>query len=223
MVMQVTCRLSPTGSRMCRLQLYSSTGLMGPSRAASCTAHTAAAVTQRWASVVLGMHSGQDTLNRASALILVPLPYSIIKNFIWPSWPPNDDSQCPAWLLLEHRSGDYYLCRCQRSIHRGIWEFLDHSPLEGEKLQFVGGVVGFSLCQTPTNVVDDGISAIIMSLTEDSPQARPTSISMELKRPHEISIGKNRHCGAQVLQVIKGPLTPVIPCDDHFFLACIFT
>ena len=60
-------------------------------------------------------------------------------------------------------------------------------------------------------------------MVEDSPQARPTSVTMELKKSHEISIGKNRHCGAQVLQVIKGLLTPVIPCDSHFLLACIFT
>ena len=103
------------------------------------------------------------------------------------------------------------------------WKFLTMAHLRVRNIQFLGGVVGFSLCQTPTSIHNDGISSIITSLVEDSPQARPTSISMELKRPCEISIGKNRHCGAQVLQVIKGLLTPVTPCDSHFLLVCIFT
>ena len=97
-------------------------------------------------------------------------------------------------------------------------EFLDHSPLEGEKLQFVGGVVRFSLCQTPIGIGNDGISTIIMSLVEDSPQARPTSVSMEFKRSGEIGRGKNRCCGAQMLQIIRELLTPVIPHDSHFLL-----
>ena len=92
-----------------------------------------------------------------------------------------------------------------------------------KKIQLVGGVVGFSLHQTPTSIGNDGINTIIMSLVEDSPQARPASISMELKRSHEIGIGKIRHCGAQALQVIKGPLASVIQCASHFLLACFFT
>ena len=60
-------------------------------------------------------------------------------------------------------------------------EFLDHSPLEGEELQFVGRVMRFSLCQTPAGIGDDSTCTIIMSLIEDSPQARPTSISVEFK------------------------------------------
>ena len=102
-------------------------------------------------------------------------------------------------------------------------EFLDHNPFEGEKLQFVGVVMRFSLCQTPTSVGDDSIHTIIMSLIEDSPQVRPTSIGIEFKRSGEISISKNRCCGAQALQVIKGLLTSVIPHDSHFLLACILT
>ena len=57
-------------------------------------------------------------------------------------------------------------------------EVPDHGPLEGEKLQFVHGVMGLSLGQTPTGIGDDGISPIIMSLVEDSPQARLTSVSV---------------------------------------------
>ena len=60
-------------------------------------------------------------------------------------------------------------------------KFLYSGQLKGEKLQFVGGVVGFSLCQTPTSISNDGISAIIMNLVEDSPQARPTSVSVQFK------------------------------------------
>ena len=48
-------------------------------------------------------------------------------------------------------------------------EFLNHSPLKGEKLQFMGRVVGVSLCQTPTGVSDDSISCIITSLAGDIP------------------------------------------------------
>ena len=102
-------------------------------------------------------------------------------------------------------------------------EFLNHSLLEGEKLQLVGGVVGFSLCQTLPSIGDDGISIVIMSLVEDNSQARHASISVKFKRSGEISIGKNRCCGAQAPQVIKGPLASVIPHDSHFLLACIFS
>ena len=102
-------------------------------------------------------------------------------------------------------------------------EFLNHGPLEGEKLQFVGRVIGFSLCQTPTGIGNDGISTIIMSLIEDIPQTRPTSIGMEFVRSGEISIGKDRCHGAQVLKVIKGLLKSVIPCNSQFLLAGIFT
>ena len=101
--------------------------------------------------------------------------------------------------------------------------FLDHCSFEGEKLQFVGRVMRIHLCQTPTGIGDDSICSIMMSLVEDSPQARPASISMELKRSGEMGLSKNRCHGAQVLQVIKGPLTPVIPHDSSLLLACILT
>ena len=48
-------------------------------------------------------------------------------------------------------------------------KFLNCSPLEGKKLQFVGGVMGLSLCQTPTGIDNDSIGSIIMRLVEDSP------------------------------------------------------
>ena len=60
-------------------------------------------------------------------------------------------------------------------------KFLDHGPLKDEKLQFVGGVMGLSLCQTPTGIGDNGIGPVIISLVEHSPQARPTSISVQFK------------------------------------------
>ena len=63
--------------------------------------------------------------------------------------------------------------------------------------------MGFSLCQTPTGIGYDSISPIVTSLVKDSPQARPTSVSMELERPLEIGIGKNRCHSAQMLQVIE--------------------
>ena len=102
-------------------------------------------------------------------------------------------------------------------------EFLDHGPCKGKKLQFVGGVMTFMLCSTPTSVGVDDIHTIIRILIEDSLQASSISISMEFERSGEIDIGKNRCCGAQALQVIKGLLTPVIPCNSHLFLACSFT
>ena len=60
-------------------------------------------------------------------------------------------------------------------------EFLNHSPLKGEKLQFMGGVVGFGLCQTPTGIGNDSISPTIMSLIEDSPQTDPQALVWSLK------------------------------------------
>ena len=100
-------------------------------------------------------------------------------------------------------------------------EFLDHSQFEGDKFQLVSREMTFSLHQAPNGVGDDSIITIIMHLVEDTPQAWPTSAAMEFRRPGEICIGKDRHCGAQALQVIKGPLTPVIPCNGSF-LANIF-
>ena len=102
-------------------------------------------------------------------------------------------------------------------------EFLHHSPFEGEQFQLVGRVVRFGLSQTTAGVGNDSICTIIMSLVEDSPLSRPTSIGFEFKRPGEICISKDRCHGAQALQVIKGPLAPAIPCKRHFLLACIFT
>ena len=61
-------------------------------------------------------------------------------------------------------------------------KFLNHSPPKGEKLWFVDGVMGLSLCQTPTGIGDDGISFVVMSLVEDSHQTRSASIGMQFKR-----------------------------------------
>ena len=47
----------------------------------------------------------------------------------------------------------------------------------------MGRVEGFSLCQTPTDMGYDSIGPIIISLIENSPQARPASFGMELERP----------------------------------------
>ena len=102
-------------------------------------------------------------------------------------------------------------------------EFLDHSPLKGEKLQFAGWVMGISLGQTPAGIKDDGIHPVIMGLVENSPWARPASIGVQLERLGKISIGQNVCCGAQMLQFIKWPLEPVIPGDGQPLLACIFT
>ena len=102
-------------------------------------------------------------------------------------------------------------------------EFLNYGPLNSEKLQFMGEVLGVCLWQTPTGIDDDGIGSVITSLVEDSPQARPTSVSVQFKGLSEISIGKTGCHGAQMLQVIKWLLPPVVPGDSHPLLACIFT
>ena len=70
-------------------------------------------------------------------------------------------------------------------------ELFNHSQLKGEKLQFKDGVVGFSLCQAPTGVGYENIRPSIISEIEDSPQTRPTSISMQFKRPRKNGIDKN--------------------------------
>ena len=78
-------------------------------------------------------------------------------------------------------------------------EFLHYSPFEGQKFQVVGKVVRFGFCQTPTDIGNNSIHTIIMSLVEHSPKTRPASISMEFKWPGEICTGKNRCCDAQAL------------------------
>ena len=55
-------------------------------------------------------------------------------------------------------------------------EFLQHSPPEGRKPQFVGRVVGLSLCQAPTGIGNHSICTIIMSLVKDGPQASVWSL-----------------------------------------------
>ena len=89
-------------------------------------------------------------------------------------------------------------------------EFLNHGPLKGEKLQFMARVVGFSHCQAPTGIDNDGISSVIMTMVEDWPQAKPTSVGVEFKRPLKISVGKNKCHGAQTHHIIEQLLTPAI-------------
>ena len=75
-------------------------------------------------------------------------------------------------------------------------ELLDHSPLKGEKLQFVSWILGLSLGQAPASIGDDAISLIILGLVKDSPQARPTCVAVvQLQGPGKVSIDQNRHCG----------------------------
>ena len=73
----------------------------------------------------------------------------------------------------------------------------DYSPHEGKKFQFLGRVMGFSLCQAPTSIGYDCISTILTGLVENSSQARPTSISMELERMGKVHVGKDRCGGTQ--------------------------
>ena len=73
--------------------------------------------------------------------------------------------------------------------------FLDHNPLKGEKLQFVGWVMGLNIGQAPASKGDDGISTVIKGLVKDSPQARPACIGVQLEGPGKVNIGQNRHCG----------------------------
>ena len=90
-------------------------------------------------------------------------------------------------------------------------EFLYHSLLEGEELQLVCWVVGFSLAQASTDTGYDCFGAILPSLVEDSPQTSATSISMKLEQLTRIHICKNGCHGTEFLQVIKGLLTPAVP------------
>ena len=48
------------------------------------------------------------------------LPCNTTENCSWPDWPPINNLQHPAWPWSRHWSGDCCLCRCQKSIHRGI-------------------------------------------------------------------------------------------------------
>ena len=101
-------------------------------------------------------------------------------------------------------------------------KLLNHSPLKNEKLQFVGWVMDLSLNQTPAGIGDNGISLVIPDLVEDSPKVKPISISVQLERLSKVSIGQNRHCGAQVLQFVEGPFAPVIPGDGSHHVSCVF-
>ena len=102
-------------------------------------------------------------------------------------------------------------------------ELFNYSPLKVRKFQLMGRVMGFGLCQAPTGIGYHCIHTILVGLVEEGPQARPTGIGMELERPGEICIGKNRCSGAQSFQVIKGLLALVVPPDGGLFLASILT
>ena len=102
-------------------------------------------------------------------------------------------------------------------------EFLDHCPPEGKKLQLVHWVMGFSLVQPSTGIGYDCFSAILLCLVEDSSQTSATGISMKLEWLRKISIQKNRCCGTECFQVIKGLLTCAVPLNGSLLLACIFT
>ena len=60
-------------------------------------------------------------------------------------------------------------------------EFLYHSPFKGKKLQFMGRVVGLSLCQTPTGIGYDSIGPIIMSLMRTAPILDPQALVCSFK------------------------------------------
>ena len=102
-------------------------------------------------------------------------------------------------------------------------EFLDHCTLQGEELQLVCWVVGFSLAKAATGIGYYCFGAILSGLIEDSSQTSVTSISMKLEQLGEVCICKNRCCGTEPLQVIEGLLTPTVPLNGSLLLAYIFT
>ena len=101
-------------------------------------------------------------------------------------------------------------------------EFHDHCQLEDEKVQLACWVVGFGLAQASTGVDNYCFCAILSRLIEGNLQTSVTSISMKLEWLSEIGICKNRCCGTEFLQVIKGLLTPAVPPNDSLLLAHIF-
>ena len=143
-VMQVTCRLSPTMSRMCRLQLYTSMGLAGPSKG----------------SLMQGSHSHcSDLVVCAQSLrytarprhpwqgicidVSLPMPCSTAANYSWQCWPPIDDSQHPALLSLAHTLRGYYWYICQRSTHKGTHGISQPQPNWGWEIPVYGCGSGF--------------------------------------------------------------------------------
>ena len=67
-----------------------------------------------------------------------------------------------------------FVCVDIKGQHKEVLvKFLNYSPFEGEKFQFMGRVVRFGPCQIPTGVGDDDMCTIIMSLVEHSPKTDP--------------------------------------------------
>ena len=195
MVMQVIHGLSFTESRMCRLQLYTSMGFMGPLRVASCTNHTATTVTWGRVSKVAGMHPPPGHPQKGICInISLPCPIIQLKVVICQTGNPSVTHSIQLGCCQGIGQGIIVCVDIKGQSIKVFMGFLDHGPFEGDKLQFAGRVVRFGLCQAPN---DDSISTIITSLIEDSPQAIPASISIDFKRSVEISRGKNRCNGAQ--------------------------
>ena len=82
--------------------------------------------------------------------------------------------------------------------------------------------MGLGPGQTHAVIGDDGTCPVIMDLVEDSPQARPASIGVQLERISKVGIGQDGHCGAQMLQFTEGLLAPVVAADGCPLLTCIF-
>ena len=99
-----------------------------------------------------------------------------------------------------------------------LMDFLTTAHLRARNSQLVCWVVGFGLAQASTSIGYYSFGAILLGLIEDSSQTSATSISMKLEWLGEICICKNRCCGTESLQVIKGLLTPTVPLEAAFFL-----
>ena len=80
--------------------------------------------------------------------------------------------------------------------------FLNYSPLEGVKFQYVSLVVCLSFGQVSAHIQDHGIHPIIKVLITDGPQSTATDICMQLKGFIEVSVDQERLCCAHALQFI---------------------
>ena len=138
---------------------------MGLSSVPSCTACIAATVTWMWVSTVSAMHTWQGIC------VDIGLPTLLIqlKVVIGQAGYPMVTCSVQLGHCQDVGQGIVVHLDMKGWSIEVLMKFLDCSPFEGEKFQFMCRVVRFGLCQTPTGVGNDSISTIIMSLVEDSP------------------------------------------------------
>ena len=96
---------------------------MGPLRAASCTAHTAVAVTFGWVPKSSGMHPTRTPLIRHLHLYWSSQLNNVARDYNLPSWWPSNDWLHPALLSWGCMWGGLSVYMSKVNPYKYLWNF----------------------------------------------------------------------------------------------------